>query len=161
MATTRLAMKRAVRTAVPVLVTSLTSMMPRRDRQSPRHHRGQRGDQDRHRGADRALHGQPGRRPGRAPRRYLRPRLASPGYHARMDLLRPVIRPYPWGTRTAIAELQGRPVPAPGPEAALWMGAHPSAPSGVGWTTLDEVIAARSEEHTLNSSHMSISYAVF
>src|SRR5712691_907806 len=48
-----------------------------------------------------------------------------------MDLLRPVIRPYPWGTRTAIAELQGRPVPAPGPEAELWMGAHPSAPSGV------------------------------
>ena len=32
---------------------------------------------------------------------------------------------------TAIAELQGRPVPAPGPEAELWMGAHPSAPSGV------------------------------
>ena len=29
-ATTRLAMKRAVLTAVPVLVTSLTSMMPRR-----------------------------------------------------------------------------------------------------------------------------------
>lgn len=48
-----------------------------------------------------------------------------------MDLLRPVIRSYPWGTRTAIAELQGRPVPAPGPEAELWMGAHPSAPSGV------------------------------
>jgi mannose-6-phosphate isomerase len=62
-----------------------------------------------------------------------------------MDLLRPVIRPYPWGTRTAIAELQGRPVPAPGPEAELWMGAHPSAPSGVGWTTLDEVIAAAPE----------------
>ena len=40
-----------------------------------------------------------------------------------------MIRPYPWGTRTAIAELQGRPVPAPGPEAELWMGAHPSAPS--------------------------------
>jgi mannose-6-phosphate isomerase len=62
-----------------------------------------------------------------------------------MDLLRPVIRPYPWGTRTAIADLQGRPVPAPGPEAELWMGAHPSAPSGVGWTTLDEVIAAAPE----------------
>src|SRR2546430_2694527 len=62
-----------------------------------------------------------------------------------MDLLRPVIRPYPWGTRTAVADLQGRPVPAPGPEAELWMGAHPSAPSGVGWTTLDEVIAAAPE----------------
>ncbi len=64
-----------------------------------------------------------------------------------MDLLRPVVRPYAWGSRTAIAELQGRPVPAPGPEAELWMGAHPSAPSGVGpdasWpTALDAVIAA-------------------
>jgi mannose-6-phosphate isomerase len=61
-----------------------------------------------------------------------------------MDLLRPVVRPYPWGTRTAIADLQGRPVPAPGPEAELWMGAHPSAPSVVdrAGTTLDAVIAA-------------------
>jgi mannose-6-phosphate isomerase len=38
--------------------------------------------------------------------------------------------------------LQGRAVPAPGPEAELWMGAHPSAPSGVAQTTLDAVIAA-------------------
>src|SRR5208282_2580302 len=51
-----------------------------------------------------------------------------------MDLLRPVVRPYAWGSRHAIAELQGRPVPAPGPEAELWMGAHPSAPSGVART---------------------------
>jgi mannose-6-phosphate isomerase len=59
-----------------------------------------------------------------------------------MELLQPVIRPYAWGSRNAIAELQGRPVPAPGPEAELWMGAHPSAPSGVAQTTLDAVIAA-------------------
>jgi mannose-6-phosphate isomerase len=61
-----------------------------------------------------------------------------------MDLLRPVVRPYAWGSRTAIAELRGRPVPAPGPEAELWMGAHPSAPSGTerAGTTLDAVIAA-------------------
>lgn len=60
-----------------------------------------------------------------------------------MDLLRPVVRPYAWGSRTAIAELQGRPVPAPGPEAELWMGAHPSAPSGVDrGPALDAVIAA-------------------
>ena len=63
-----------------------------------------------------------------------------------MDLLRPVVRPYAWGFAHAIAELQGRPVPAPGPEAELWMGAHPSAPSGVGpgagHRTLDAVIAA-------------------
>ena len=48
-----------------------------------------------------------------------------------MDLLSPRIQPYPWGTVDAIAELQGRPVPAPGPEAELWMGAHPSAPSAL------------------------------
>lgn len=63
-----------------------------------------------------------------------------------MDVLRPVVRPYAWGSRHVIAELQGRPVPAPGPEAELWMGAHPSAPSGLDRdaraTTLDKVIAA-------------------
>jgi mannose-6-phosphate isomerase len=63
-----------------------------------------------------------------------------------MDLLEPVTQPYAWGSHTAIAELQGRPAPTPQPEAELWMGAHPSAPSGVerpaGHTTLDAVIAA-------------------
>jgi mannose-6-phosphate isomerase len=67
-------------------------------------------------------------------------------YHARVDLLEPVIQPYAWGSHTAIAELQGRPAPTTAPEAELWMGAHPSAPSGVrrpgGQTTLDKVIAA-------------------
>src|SRR3954467_13695278 len=62
-----------------------------------------------------------------------------------MDLLSPKVKAYPWGTRDAIADLQGRPVPAPGPEAELWMGAHPSGPAGVAWTTLDEVIAAAPE----------------
>ncbi|MEV6299538.1 mannose-6-phosphate isomerase, class I [Actinoplanes sp. NPDC051861] len=41
-----------------------------------------------------------------------------------------VIRPYAWGSRTAIATLQGRP-PAEGPEAELWLGAHPDDPSTV------------------------------
>jgi mannose-6-phosphate isomerase len=63
-----------------------------------------------------------------------------------MDVLRPVVRPYAWGSRHAIAELQGRPVPAPGPEAELWMGGHPASPSGLDRdaqaTTLDKVIAA-------------------
>src|SRR5271169_524140 len=59
-----------------------------------------------------------------------------------MELLQPVIRPFAWGSRHGIAELQGRPVPSDGPEAELWMGAHPSAPSGVAETTLDAVIAA-------------------
>jgi mannose-6-phosphate isomerase len=63
-----------------------------------------------------------------------------------MELLRPALRRYAWGSRDGIAALQGRPVPAPGPEAELWMGAHPSAPSGVRRdgrpATLDAVIAA-------------------
>jgi mannose-6-phosphate isomerase len=62
-----------------------------------------------------------------------------------VDLLEPLVQPYAWGSRTAIAELQGRHAPSPGPEAELWIGAHPSAPSGVerpgGRTTLDAVIA--------------------
>jgi mannose-6-phosphate isomerase len=41
------------------------------------------------------------------------------------------VRDYAWGSRTAIARLQGRPVPSPGPEAELWLGAHPAAPSTV------------------------------
>src|SRR5580704_17410944 len=64
----------------------------------------------------------------------------------RVDLLDPVVQPYAWGSRTVIAEMQGRQAPTAGPEAELWMGAHPSAPSGVrrpgGRTTLDAVIAA-------------------
>jgi mannose-6-phosphate isomerase len=39
------------------------------------------------------------------------------------------IQRYAWGSRTALAELQGRPSPTPEPEAELWMGAHPRAPS--------------------------------
>ena len=67
-----------------------------------------------------------------------------------MDLLTPRIQPYPWGTVDAIADLQGRPVPAPGPEAELWMGAHPSAPSALHrppapLVTLDALIATDPE----------------
>lgn len=46
-----------------------------------------------------------------------------------MELLRNAVRPYAWGSRTAIADLLGRPVPTPHPEAELWMGAHPGDPS--------------------------------
>lgn len=41
------------------------------------------------------------------------------------------IRDYAWGSRTALAELVGQPSPSPRPQAELWMGAHPSAPSWV------------------------------
>jgi mannose-6-phosphate isomerase len=49
----------------------------------------------------------------------------------RIALLQNPIREYDWGSRTAIAELLGRPAPSAAPQAELWMGAHPSAPSAV------------------------------
>ena len=51
-----------------------------------------------------------------------------------MDRIRPLrnpIRHYDWGSRSALARLQGRPTPSERPEAELWLGAHPSAPSQV------------------------------
>ncbi len=38
-------------------------------------------------------------------------------------------RRYSWGSRHVLAELLGRPVPSPEPEAELWLGAHSGAPS--------------------------------
>jgi mannose-6-phosphate isomerase len=48
-----------------------------------------------------------------------------------VELLRNAVRHYAWGSRTAIPELMGRPVPATHPEAELWIGAHPGDPSRV------------------------------
>jgi mannose-6-phosphate isomerase len=45
--------------------------------------------------------------------------------------LKNVVQEYAWGSTTAIAELLGEEVPSPVPQAELWMGAHPKAPSGV------------------------------
>ncbi|MDQ0707992.1 mannose-6-phosphate isomerase class I [Arthrobacter woluwensis] len=60
------------------------------------------------------------------------------------------LRPYAWGSTTAIAELLGR-VPSGGPEAELWIGAHPDSPSRVsGGRGLDEVIA-EDPEHCLGA----------
>ena len=62
-----------------------------------------------------------------------------------MDLLEGRIQNYAWGSRTALAELLGKAVPALHPEAELWLGAHPSAPSLVfrdgGWRSLLDLIA--------------------
>lgn len=41
------------------------------------------------------------------------------------------VLPYAWGSRTRIAELLGQASPAAEPQAELWMGAHPKAPSKV------------------------------
>ncbi|MFE9188791.1 mannose-6-phosphate isomerase, class I [Micromonospora sp. NPDC007208] len=48
-----------------------------------------------------------------------------------MEPLYGPIRDYAWGSRSAIALLQGRSVPSAGPEAELWLGAHPGAPAHV------------------------------
>jgi mannose-6-phosphate isomerase len=60
------------------------------------------------------------------------------------------VREYDWGSRTAIAELLGRPSPAATPQAELWLGAHPSAPSRValagGRLSLLEWIEAHPQE---------------
>ncbi|AGP31393.1 mannose-6-phosphate isomerase, class I [Corynebacterium terpenotabidum] len=41
------------------------------------------------------------------------------------------VRNYAWGSRTALAELTGRPLPTEHPEAEMWFGAHPAAPSRI------------------------------
>ncbi|MFI8423917.1 mannose-6-phosphate isomerase, class I [Streptomyces sp. NPDC085479] len=47
-----------------------------------------------------------------------------------MDLLHNTVQPYDWGSRTLLPELMGMP-PTEAPQAELWMGAHPAAPSRV------------------------------
>lgn len=56
------------------------------------------------------------------------------------------VRFYPWGSRTVIPELLGRPSPADRPHAELWMGAHPDEPSRLAdGRGLDAAIAAEPE----------------
>lgn len=49
----------------------------------------------------------------------------------RIAVLENTIQPYAWGSLTAIADLMGCSSPADQPQAELWMGAHPKAPSNV------------------------------
>ena len=70
-----------------------------------------------------------------------------------MQLLQGSVRHYAWGSRVAIAELLGRPVPAPHPEAELWLGSHPDAPSmllgpdGAEYCSLLEALHAEPTRH--------------
>ena len=68
----------------------------------------------------------------------------------KIGLLKNSIQEYAWGSRTAIPELLGQSVPADKPQAELWMGAHPKAPSQVLadglWRSLPEVIQESPEE---------------
>ncbi|MEV7088277.1 mannose-6-phosphate isomerase, class I [Streptomyces sp. NPDC093085] len=67
-----------------------------------------------------------------------------------MDRLANTVRPYAWGSTTAIPELLGTP-PTGEPQAEMWLGAHPGAPSrldrghGAGEQALSDVIDADPE----------------
>src|SRR5215217_5225821 len=50
------------------------------------------------------------------------------------------IQTYAWGSRTMIPELLGLP-PTGEPQAELWLGAHPMAPSLVEGRQLDQLVA--------------------
>ncbi|MFJ3195113.1 mannose-6-phosphate isomerase, class I [Streptomyces griseoviridis] len=58
-----------------------------------------------------------------------------------MDRLDNTVRPYAWGSTTALPGLLGT-EPSGEPQAEMWMGAHPGAPSRTGRGTLVEVIDA-------------------
>jgi mannose-6-phosphate isomerase len=66
-----------------------------------------------------------------------------------VELLVNPVRPYAWGSRDVLAAMQGRPVPSPTPEAELWIGAHPAAPSTVsrpgGPVSLADLVEAEPE----------------
>ena len=74
-----------------------------------------------------------------------------------MESLRGAIRTYAWGSRTAIAEFTGRPVPAAHPEAELWLGAHPGDPAWLetakGELSLLDVVAADPEGQLGSVAH--------
>ena len=62
-----------------------------------------------------------------------------------MDRLDNTVRPYAWGSTTAIPHLLGV-EPSGEPQAEMWMGAHPGAPSRTGRGTLVEVVDADPEK---------------
>jgi mannose-6-phosphate isomerase len=66
-----------------------------------------------------------------------------------IDELLNVVQPYAWGSHTALAELRGQIAPSERPEAELWMGAHPLAPSRLATSgqSLPHAIEATPDEH--------------
>jgi mannose-6-phosphate isomerase len=62
----------------------------------------------------------------------------------RIGILKNIVQAYDWGSYTAIPELLGKETVSERPQAELWMGAHPKAPSRVqcddGWISLLELI---------------------
>ena len=64
--------------------------------------------------------------------------------------LKNTVQEYAWGSYTAIPELLGDHSPASKPQAELWLGAHPKAPSLIEcndkWESLDVMIEKNPEE---------------
>lgn len=76
----------------------------------------------------------------------------------RVFALECVVKPYAWGSRSAIASLCRRTVPSLEPEAELWMGAHPLGCSRVRLPTgalLLSEWAAREPMRVLGAAHLS------
>ena len=67
-----------------------------------------------------------------------------------IGLLKNTVQEYSWGSHAAIADLLGQEAPSDRPQAELWMGAHPKAPSlvkvGDQWVSLLELIDRHPEE---------------
>lgn len=82
--------------------------------------------------------------PAPAQRAGAGPGLSLSAQVSALPMINPV-RGYDWGSRHALAHLQGR-EPTGAPEAELWMGSHPSGPSMVctedGQVSLGDLIAA-------------------
>ncbi len=63
-----------------------------------------------------------------------------------IGILKNTVQEYPWGSHHAIAELLGQGGPSASPQAELWMGAHPKAPSLVKYEGQWVSLAAMIEE---------------
>jgi len=64
-----------------------------------------------------------------------------------IHILKNPIQNYAWGSHAAIAELTGKPFPTEEPEAEMWMGAHPKAPSMVQTRQGDESLMDLIQQH--------------
>ncbi len=74
----------------------------------------------------------------------------SEDFVQRISILKNTIQPYAWGSHSAIAELLGTRAEPDTPQAELWMGAHPQAPSQVAvdgkWVSLKTLIERHPQE---------------
>lgn len=68
----------------------------------------------------------------------------------RVCVLKNPVQDYSWGSRTFIPQLMGEVTPSDQPQAELWMGAHPKAPSLVlydgEWISLPELVKKNPED---------------